>query len=226
MSSVAVALLLTLFQAAEPVATAPATTTPPTSAETEPAPPTPSAPVPYSAPAEPPSVRPFEMPLSTPSAPVPYVPGALDRVPDKPVTLESYRRDYEAPADWREQVYQAGVRRNFDAQQARMGALDGPWTVKTLAGADFMALVIHDPGRPDAEVQGAWRGLGRGGTSGLLLSIRRESEQLVVRWYDKETTGEPTIMRLRQSPDGRWTGTVRSRDVEVPVTMTRGAPIG
>jgi len=214
LSASAVALLIALLAQDGAASTAPA----------EPAPaeapaPTPAAPLPY----EPPAVRPFEMPLSTPSEPVPYSPGALDRIPEKPVTVEAYRRDYEAPPDAREQVYQAGVRRNFDAQQSRMGPLDGQWTVRTETGQGFMSLVIVDTGRPDAEISGAWRSLGGRSATGFLLSVAKEGEFLVVRWYERDTTGELTIMRLRQSPDGRWTGTVRSRDREVPVTMTRGA---
>lgn len=200
--------------AGEPVATAP-----PAEAA-DPAPPTPSAPQPY----QPPSVRPFEMPDTAPDSPVPYSPSANDRIPDKPVTLEAYRRSYEGPPDARERVFDAGVKRNFDAQQVRMGPLDGPWVVRSRTGAPVMYVMLHDPGRPDAEIEGAWRlAGGRSGNarSGFLVSVAREGQTLVIRWYDRDDTGNMSVMRLLPGADGRWSGTVQSRDVEYPVTMGR-----
>lgn len=186
------------------------------------APPTPSAPLPY----QPPSVRPFEMPADLPSAPVPY---AVDEnIPDAPVTVEAYRRSYEGPPDGLERAYQAGIKRNFDAQQVRMGPLDGAWTVRTQGGAAFMALMLNDPGRADQEVEGAWRSLGvHGGQkrSGFLLSVGREGQTLVVRWYPSDDTGNITIMRLNPTSDGRWTGQVRAGDVEFPVSMARAPQV-
>lgn len=221
-----ITVLIALAQAAEPpvqAATPAAPAEPPApaeSAEADPAPPTPLAPIPY----EPPGVRPFEPTEATPSEPVPYLPGANDRIPAAPVTLEAYRRSYEAPPDARELAYEAGVRRNADAQQARFGPLDGSWTVRTQAGVPLMMLVLVDRGQPGGEIEGAWRqhgtrpGLGR---SGLLLSVGRESEALVLRWYPNENTGNISSMRLIRGPDGVWTGAVQSGDREFPVTMSR-----
>lgn len=198
-----------------PVATAPA------SEEEGPAVVTPSAPQPYtSLPGAPPSVRPFEMPAVTPDAPIPYAPGALDRIPAAPVTVESYRRSYEAAPDSLEQIYQAGIQRNFDAQQVRMGPLDGQWTVRTEAGSAMLSLLLNDAGA-GSELEGAWRLLGPRSKTGLLLSVSREGEALVVSWYDRDGSGDPAVMRLRPQPGGGWRGTVRSRDVEYPVTMSR-----
>ena len=195
-------------------------TTAPASEEEGPAV-TPSAPQPYtSLPGGPPPVRPFEMPAGTPGAPIPYAPGALDRIPAAPVPVERYRRSYEAAPDSLELLYQAGIQRNFDAQQVRMGPLDGQWTVRTEAGSAMLSLMLNDPGA-GSELEGAWRQLGPRSKTGLLLSVSREGEALVVSWYDREGSGDPSIMRLRPQPGGGWRGTVRSRDVEYPVTMSR-----
>ena len=213
-----IAVLIALAQAAE--APPPSTAPSPTPAAAEPSPPTPDAPVPY----ELPGVRPFEMPEALPSEPVPYLPGAGDRLPATPVTVDAYRRSYEAPPDGRELAYDAGVRRNFDAQQARLGPLDGQWIVRSEAGAPLMMLVLVDRGREGDELEGAWRqygarpGLGR---SGVLLSVRRESEALVLRWYPNDTTGNISSMRLVRGPDGAWKGAVQAGDREFPVTMRR-----
>ena len=199
----------------DPEAASEAVTTAPPPAEA-PAPPT--QPQPY----QPPSVRPFEMPATLPDEPVPYSPSANDRIPDQPVTLDAYRRSYEGAPDARERTYDAGVKRNFDAQQVRMGPLDGPWTVRSQTGAPLMLLMLHDPGR--GEIEGAWRlAGGRAGAarSGFLVSVSREGQHLVIRWYDRDDTGNMSVMRLLPGADGRWSGTVQSRDVEYPVTMGR-----
>ena len=173
---------------------------------------------------EPPAVRPFEMPeppALTPDAPVPYGASALDRVPAAPVKVEAYRRSYEAAPDAREQLYEAGIRRNFDAAQSRMGPLDGLWTVRAENGAPVFSVLLSDPGRPDAEIEGAWRTLGPTPKSGFILSVGREGERLVVRWYDREGSGEPAVMRLVPAPGGGWRGALQSRDRQIPVTMGR-----
>lgn len=188
-------------------------------------PPTPSAPLPY----ETPSVRPFEMNATVPTSPVPYAPGANDHIPDAPVTVDAYRHSYEGPLSSVEKAYEAGVKRSFDAQQVRMGPLDGAWTVRTQSGAPFLALMLADRGRADSEIEGAWRALGgRAGPrrSGFLLSVSREGQTLVVRWYPSDDTGNIDVMRLNPAPDGRWVGQVRVQDVEFPVTMVRGPTPG
>jgi hypothetical protein len=76
-----------------------------------------------------------------PGAPVPYLPSANDRIPDAPVTVENYHRSYEGPMDGTERAYQAGIKRNFDAQQVRMGPLDGAWTVRGSNGAAISRMV-------------------------------------------------------------------------------------
>lgn len=186
------------------------------------APPTPTAPLPYEAP----SVRPFEMTGGLPTAPVPY---AVDEnIPDAPVTVDAYHRSYEGPPDGLERAYQAGIKRSFDAQQVRMGPLDGPWLVRTQGGAAFMALMLADQGRADQEIEGAWRSLANRpgqGHSGFLLSVGREGQTLVVRWYPSDDTGNITVMRLNPTSDGRWTGQVRAGDVEFPVTMARAPQV-
>ncbi len=206
-----------------PVAAAPASTTRAPGEEL--VPPTPSAPLPY----ETRSVRPFEMNATVPTAPVPYAPGANDHIPDAPVTVDAYRHSYEGPLSSVEKAYEAGVKRSFDAQQVRMGPMDGSWMVRTQAGAPFMALMLADRGRADSEIEGAWRSLGGrpgSGRTGFLLSVGREGQTLVVRWYPSDDTGNINVMRLKPSPDGRWSGSVTARDVEFPVTMTRGPSTG
>lgn len=227
-------LIATLAQAPEGAAASgqdagadpgPASTAPARAPGEELVPPTPSAPLPY----ETRSVRPFEMTATVPPVPVPHAPGANDHIPDAPVTVDAYRHSYEGPPSSVEKAYEAGVKRNFDAQQVRMGPMDGSWMVRTRSGAPFMALMLADRGRADSEIEGAWRSLGgRPGSSrsGFLLSVGREGQTLVVRWYPSDDTGNINIMRLNPAPDGRWSGSVTARDVEFPVTMTRGPATG
>jgi hypothetical protein len=177
---------------------------------------------------EPPAARPFELPPTMPGAPVPYLPSANDRIPDAPVTVENYHRSYEGPMDGTERAYQAGIKRNFDAQQVRMGPLDGAWTVRGSNGAAILGLVLVDPGRPDSEIEGAWRSLATrpgGARSGFLLGVSREGQTLVIRWYPSDDTGNMTVMRLKPGHDGRWSGSLLIGDVEAPVTMVRAAPV-
>jgi hypothetical protein len=205
--------------AAEPAAP-PIQTPQPDSGDDEGAPPTPDAPIPY----QPPGIRPFEPAASMPAGPIPYSPAANDRIPAAPVTVDAYHRSYEGPLDGAERTYLAGIQRNFDAQQVRMGPLDGGWTVRTESGAGFMALGLSDSGRADQEIEGAWRNLAtRPGPrhSGFLLSVAREGRALVVRWYASDETGNISIMRLNPTADGGWTGEVRAGDVVFPVTMQR-----
>lgn len=194
-------------------------------ASEEPAPPTPAAPIPYQTVGggyQPSSIRPFEMPRTAPAATEP-APGVLDRIPDRPVLLDQYTRSYEADPDARERFYQSGVQRNFDLQQSRMGALDGAWTVRTATGAPFMTLMLNDTGRPGLEIEGAWRRVAPAAPlgSGLLMSVRREGEQLVVLWIDRSGETEPAALRLTPQGADRWTGTLTRQGAATPVTMGR-----
>jgi hypothetical protein len=165
-----------------------------------------------------PVVRPFVMPRMTPVAPIPYAPPQVQI--DRPVTIEEYRRSYEAPPDEMERYYDRGVRGAFQAEQSLMGPLDGQWVVHGPDGAPMFTLLLNDPGDLVA-IDGAWRDLraGRKGT-GLLDSIVREGQALVVRFNDGTSAGGLTL-RLEPSGDGRWRGEVQETGARRPVVMSR-----
>ena len=104
---------------------------------------------------QPPVVRPFEptgaIDAAQGDAPTPSARATLDR----PVTVDGYRRSYEAPQNDGEVAYQQGVAQAELNADALSGPLDGTWLVRDGAGRTVLRLVLNDRGggRP---VEGAW----------------------------------------------------------------------
>jgi hypothetical protein len=168
-----------------------------------------------------PVVRPFEMPAYAPVAPVPYAAPAA-AAPARPVTVEQYRGAYEAPKSAVDQYYEQGVRSHFQAEQAMMGALDGPWTVAGQDGAPLFNVILNDPGG-GAALEGAWRDVraGKGAAdAGVFDAVARERSSLVMS-FRHDGAGSPAVLTLKPGPDGVWRGELQDLGARQPVVMAR-----
>ncbi|RZJ90489.1 MAG: hypothetical protein EON88_18495 [Brevundimonas sp.] len=102
-----------------------------------------------------PVVRPFEPTGAIDAAQGDAPPASARATPDRPVTVDGYRRSYEAPQSDGEVAYQQGVAQAELNADALSGPLDGTWLVRDGAGRTVLRLVLNDRGggRP---VEGAW----------------------------------------------------------------------
>lgn len=171
----------------------------------------------------PPSVRPFEMGAVEGSGLVP--PASMrPALPERPVTLDQYRASYELPKTSVELTYEQGVQARLAQASGRMGRLDGPWTVSAPDGSPLLALLVVDPGDGD-EIEGAWRDLRRRapvGDAGVLLSVGRDGEAVVVRFLEPGRS-DPTVLRLFPEGGARWRGSLqRPGAAAEPVSASRG----
>lgn len=149
-----------------------------------------------------PEVRPYEPPpvLAGPPTLAPVEP------PSAPVTVESYRRQYEGAPAPQEEAYDAGVRNSVLAAQARMGPLDGAWRLAEADGTPLFSFLFNDPA--DGETEGAFRDLRAASPaagSGFLTSARREGRSVVMRFFEPGAT-EMSVLELDPSTGGRWVG--------------------
>jgi len=167
---------------------------------------------------KPPPVRPFEMPAyprwtgATPSESAP---------PAAAVTVERYSRSYEGPKTEVEQVYEAGVKSAAARAQARLGPLDGMWTLTREDGSPLYVVAFADDGAGAAEA--AWRDLRKRpgpGAVGAASSVAREGDDLTIRFYPQGAALQ-SVLRLR-SDRGRWRGTLdEGASAPFSVVMTR-----
>lgn len=166
-------------------------------------------------------VRPFEMPSTfQPSGPIAYSTDAT-RTPLAPVTVEQYRRSYEAPADEEQRYYLAGVAGHFQTEQAMMGALDGEWTLVGKTGGPLFTMIINDGGVGSA-VEGAWRDLRSDHPSsmGVIDAIDRSARTLKISFHAGDGDRlEPTVLTLTAQPDGRWSGEMNDAGAIQTVVM-------
>ncbi|MFN3229787.1 MAG: hypothetical protein ACK41P_08050, partial [Asticcacaulis sp.] len=126
------------------------------------------------------TIRPFEMPSRT-SVGI-FDPG-IGQTPDlsDAVDLHRYARTYEGPKGALETYYDQGVRNAFKAEQARMGQLDGQWTLKNPDGMPLYTFLFLDSGQPSDPVQGAWRQITAAGglkSTGMLSAVRQNGDTL------------------------------------------------
>jgi hypothetical protein len=134
---------------------------------------------------------------SPPAATAPAGPRA-PRIDDKSVAPDGPLREPDVN-------YQNRVLSNFQASQGRQGPFDGRWTVTGSSG-DMFVLQLTDPGE-GGRIEGAWRDMRRagGGRSGLIDSITRDGEMVVVNFVETQG-GTPVEVRLRSAQPGGWLG--------------------
>ena len=106
----------------------------------------------------PPPVRPFEPPSSFGRVTAEVSGGGDTRRPPPvaPVAVENYSRSYEYAPSTADNAYDRGVDNAEAAMDARMGPLDGLWSLRDTEGRMILQLALSDrgDGRP---LEGAFR---------------------------------------------------------------------
>lgn len=115
----------------------------------------------------------------------------------RPVAVESYRGNYEYAPSSAEAAYDRGVAAARSSMDARMGPLDGRWTVKDEQGQAVFRLVMSDRG-PDKPLEGAWRADGDATRYGFIDAAERTDQSVTLSW-------EGGRLVLHPAADG-WTG--------------------
>jgi len=135
-----------------------------------------------------------------------------------PVAVDDYRHSYEvtrgdADVDYDQNVTQAEL--DYDA---RMGPLDGRWTVRDADGRDVLQLALVDMG-DDRMVEGAWMRRAEPGSAGDIEPIEAVRRDLVGRvsiWLGSEGS-----LTLSPTTDGGWAGVLQTARGTQPVSVRR-----
>jgi hypothetical protein len=165
----------------------------------------------------PPVVRPYEPPSSFGRQ---IAEGDADasvrtRPLTAPVAVEAYRETYEPNRSPRELSYEQGVEAARISQNARMGPLDGVWTVIDGQGQPILDLVLSDRGgaRP---VEGGLR-LARTDRTALIDSVTVEGDTRILAAV---LDGHPVSLRLRPQAEG-WSGELTGTGPQQTVSLIR-----
>lgn len=154
---------------------------------------------------EPPAIRPFEPPsdFGRETAQGDGAGEADRRALEAPVTVDAYRRSYEAsPAD-AEIAYDQGVASAEIRADQAAGPLVGYWRVVDADGSDLFDLVLNEAG---GLVEGGWRGPdGAGAAEAADGTLRLEG------------LGTVTLERA----GGGWRGRLRAEGRTRTVTLNR-----
>ncbi len=167
--------------------------------------------VPYTAEVyAPPPVRPFEPPSNFGRVTA-EGDGSADparRPIVAPVVVEAYSRSYEHAPSTADNAYDRGVDNAEAAMDARMGPLDGLWTLRDTDGRLVMQLALMDRGS-ERPLEGAYRKVDATGGLGPIEAATHEAGRLSLTLTDAR-------LDLTQTPEG-WVGTLvedsRSRNV-------------
>lgn len=133
--------------------------------------------------------------------------GVYRRPLAKAVTVDDYRRSYEASPSDLEAAYDQGVAQAEINADRRMGSLDGRWRVVDAEGRTLMSLLLSDRG-DDRPVEGAWR---KGARLGPVAGVERSGVQASV-------PVEGGVLRLERGLEGwrgQWVGDGGARPVEL-----------
>ena len=116
------------------------------------------------------------------------------------------------------QVYELRVKGSVAAAQNLQGPLDGGWRIAGADGAPLYALQIVDKAGGAGELEGAWRDLrrpGSVGSTGLIEELRRDGDDIVVRFSPRG--GETSVLTLRPAGEARWSGQLAEDGADVAV---------
>jgi hypothetical protein len=131
---------------------------------------------------------------------------------------------------------QAQVMADFQAAQARRGALEGRWRLTDARGDGLYLFQLADPGgladpraaRPKAPgIEGAWLDLSRkqfSNGAGVLASVRRSQGRLTLTFFEGPSRAARTI--ILQAADGAWRGGMTTGQETVDVSMTQEPALG
>lgn len=159
------------------------------------------------------------------STPRPYVaPFALPK-DAKSVKVESYTRNYEAPKDEREILYDANLSRALQEKQSQMGSLEGGWFILNEDSEPVLSLELRVQRGQDS-VSGAWRAIKpkdspQGGLSqsGFVSNVELIDEKLVISYYEKRSHSLINLS-LTRADSKTWNGTMKdAAGNQMSVTM-------
>ncbi len=137
-----------------------------------------------------------------------------------PVSVDAYRHSYEVTRGDADVAYDQGVTQAEIDHDARMGPLEGRWSVMNAQGETLASLVLVDPG-DDRMIEGAWMKPSRPGAAGDLEPIEAVRRDLVGRvsvWM-----GNAGSLTLSPSDGVEWIGVLDHGDEANPVVMRRPA---
>lgn len=123
------------------------------------------------------------------------------------------------------QVYELRVKGSIAAAQSLQGPLDGAWRIVGADGAQIYALQLVDKAGGQGELEGAWRDVRRPGTvgsTGLIEDLRREGDDIVVRFSPK--VGQSSTLTLRSSGYEQWSGQLVENGATVAVVAQHILP--
>jgi len=123
------------------------------------------------------------------------------------------------------QVYELRVKGSVAAAQSLQGPLDGAWRVTGADGSEIYALQLVDKAGGLGELEGAWRDVrrpGSVGSTGLIEELRREGDDIVVRFSPR--VGRSSVLTLRPSGYERWSGQLVENGVTVAVVAEHILP--
>lgn len=123
------------------------------------------------------------------------------------------------------QVYELRVKGSIAAAQSLQGPLDGAWRITGADGTQVYALQLVDKAGGLGELEGAWRDVRRPGTvgsTGLIDELRREGEDIILRFSPKG--GQTTTLTLKSSGYERWSGLLAENGGTVAVVAEHILP--
>ena len=154
-----------------------------------------------------------------PPAPIPYAPPRPRLT--APVRIEETGKSPDAPPGVNDIAYDTRLKSSYASAQGFQGPLDGGWTLAARDAGDLYALQLVD--RAD-RLEGAWRDLRRKGAlggSGLVEDIRRNGQDLTLRFSAGGADAVTAVLHATQ--DGRWSGELTEHGVNRPVILRRQA---
>ncbi|ALL15012.1 hypothetical protein [Caulobacter henricii] len=160
----------------------------------------------------PPNHKPTLLPIPAPESPAPTVAAGEHLVP----------QGTYVPA---EQLYEMRVKGSIVAAQGLQGPLDGGWKVYGADGLPLYALQLVDPAGDSRPVEGAWRDIRRAGavgSTGLIESVERAGESLVVRFSPR--LDQTAVLTLSPAGTSRWSGNLYDGEANRTVLADREAP--
>lgn len=132
---------------------------------------------------------------------------------EAPVTVEAYRRSYEASPTDAELAYEQGVAQAEINADALAGPLDGRWRVNDANGRPLLSLALVDRNGAGS-AQGAWRAVDGEHGAGPAEAIRNGEAGTVIELGDE---GRLTLQRAGAG----WTGVLEHGGRRTAVTLGR-----
>lgn len=153
-------------------------------------------------------------------APAPQPAFMQIKLPENPVQLGAYQRDYEAALSDSEARYQANVRQGVQNMMARYD-LEGAWELAYGEGPAFVMLELRQDPKRKNRVDGAWRSLdNQGRNSGFLSDVTLYGSEAEINYFLVRGP-TPYILHLRRQGNDLWRGQMTAPDGQTTVVTLR-----